>query len=119
MLSKGSEYALVAAFWNGELMTVSEVATVWEKGEISLSGLGIADVTSLDEGEYTVRLFIARKIKENGKDGYTRISNFFAPTTAEPQTVTITADGTVYTVNAGADVISVTVESIPEGSPEA
>jgi len=119
MLSKGSEYALVAAFWNGELMTVSEVATVWEKGEISLSGLGIADVTSLDEGEYTVRLFIARKIKENGKDGYTRISNFFAPTTAEPQTVTVTADGTVYTVNAGADVISVTVESIPEGSPEA
>ena len=110
MLTVGEEYALVAALWDGTLTPVGEaVATCTETG-LSVTGLGVIDVTELAPGQYKIRVFLAKKTA----DGYTRISNFLAPTTEEPITASVTVDGTVYTVTADATAMTVTVEPVPQ-----
>ena len=109
MLSVGEEYALVAALWDGEVQPVCEVLATCTETGISLTGLASIDVTALDEGQYTVRVFLAKKTA----DGYTRISQFLVPTTAQPTTASLTQGEMIYTVVADADVITITVEAVP------
>lgn len=109
MLTVGEEYVLVAALWDGEIHPVCEAVTTCTASGLSVTGLETLDAMTLAEGSYTVRVFLAKKTA----DGYTRISHFFAPTTAEALTASVTGTEWIYTITADADAIRITVEAIP------